>query len=241
MKVSKASLFLIVVLLSSSFNALADYSCTLDLRMGVTATRQHVRILEADRTILQINQARQLFILGKLQNLNQRQQDLLYYYATGLHDVVPEISLLAKEGVGLVTDNITRIYSGLVGQNSDSTEELFEAMTKVKKRVKGKFGRSGNYYFINPGKLENEELQFQSSLQAQIESGFSNVSGILSAIGTFDNTIDSQESNVLRKRARIACKKLHKLNEIETALLDSYAALRQYDVIVERHREKQQR
>jgi len=161
---------------------------------------------------------------------------LLYEYARGFHDVVPEITLLAKEGVGLVTDNITRIYSGLVGADGDSAKRLHAQMKKVKARVKDKFGRSYNYYYINPSKLEAEN-DIATSLQEQLETGFSNVSGIVTAIGTFDSSTETEETSQLRKRAHITCKKLYRLNKIEEKLHAQVRGLRQYDVIIDRNAE----
>lgn len=226
-----------VLFTATSFDAAAEYSCSFDLRKGVAVSRDHIRLLDEDRTVVQINEARQLIVEGKLIKLEQEQQDLLYAYARGIHDVVPEVTLIAKEGVGLVVDNITRIYSGLVGKKASSATQLNDSMKKVKSAVREKFGRSSNYYYINPGKLEDEEEEIPSSLEEQIESGFSNVSGILTAVGTFDNRTETEDNSVLRFRARIACDKLHKINKIEAKLNEQVIALKRHDIIIDRNLE----
>ena len=211
----------------------ADYACSFDLRLGVVTGNGQVRVLDASRTLFQVNSGTQLFVGGRLAKLDAKQRILLNDYATGLQVVVPELTLLAKEGVSLVTDNIARIYSGLVGQNNDSIDDLYASMKKVKYRVKEKFGHSKEYYFINPGKLEmNEEAN--TSIQAQLESGFSNVSGILTALGTFDASEDSEDEFKLRKRARITCNKLKHINKLETALHKEVPQLKKLDVITQR-------
>ncbi|MFC3093027.1 DUF2884 family protein [Alteromonas sediminis] len=229
-------IFSSLMLLGTSMKVQAGYSCSFDLRYGVAVSDDHIRVLKQDRTVVQINRARYLFIEGKLKRLDQEQQDLLYAYARGFHDVVPEVTLLAKEGVGLVTDNITRIYSGLVGAEVESAQRLLSQMKKVKEKVKHKFGRSYNYYYINPSKVESED-DITTSLEAQLETGFSNVSGIVTAIGTFDSSSETEQTSELRKRAHITCKKLYKLNKLEDALLSKVRGLTPYDVIIDRRSE----
>jgi hypothetical protein len=232
----KLNTFLLAALCSMLFysaSAGADYSCSYDLRLGVVTGNGQVRVLGSSRTLLQINNGTQLFVGGKLTPLDAQQRLLVNDYATGLQVVVPEITLLAKEGVSLVTDNIARIYSGLVGQNNDSIDDLEASMKKVKYQVREKFGHSKEYYFINPGKLEANE-EFDNSLQAQLESGFSNVSGILTALGTFDASEDSEDEFRLRKRARITCKKLKDIDKMEAALHQQVPQLKDLDVIKQR-------
>lgn len=233
---SLSSLAILIVALTFATKVDADYSCSFDLQMGVAVSRDHIRFLEESRTVFQINNADQLFVRGKLQTLDDKQRALLQEYAVGFHKVVPEVTLLAKEGIGLVADNITRIYTGLVGRNSDTTDKMFTSMKKVKMRVKEKFGRSPNYYFINPGKLENQD-EVPANLQEQLESGFSNVSGIITAVGTFDSSSETDDADALalRKRARMTCDKLHRLNKIESELHESIDVLSQYDVIIDRN------
>lgn len=233
----KLSLIFAMLLLGvvPSTAVFADYSCTYDLRFGVITGIGHVRVLDSSRTLFQINNGSQLFIGGKLKELTQSQAQLVKDYADSLEHVVPEITLLAKEGVGLVTNNITRVYSGLVGKDSNGADELKEKMKKVKNQVRERFGFNGEYYFINPDKLEiNDALD--TSIQAQIESGFSNVSGVLTALGTFDVAEESEDNYQLRKRARKTCKKLKAIEQTEKMLRTEIQALSKLSIVTEAER-----
>ena len=104
-------------------------------------------------------------------------------------------------------------------------------MKKVKESVNDKFGRSNRYYYINPGKIEDQS-DIPENLQEQLASGFSSIGGIITAIGAFDNTGEKQATSELRKRAYKICKKLSKLDSIEILLQSKVPALGRYDVIV---------
>jgi uncharacterized protein YndB with AHSA1/START domain len=233
MKLKLSLIATLCSLLFFSASVGAEYTCSYDLRLGIVTGNSQVRILGASRTLFQINNGNQLFVAGKLTKLTPQQRIILNDYATGLQVVVPEITLLAKEGVSLVTDNIARIYSGLVGENNDSIDELYASMKKVKYTVKEKFGHSREYYYIYPGKLETNPA-LDGSLRAQLESGFSDVSGILTALGTFDASEDSEDEFKLRKRARITCNKLKRIEKLETALHKEVPELKKLDVITQR-------
>ncbi|MBO1254183.1 DUF2884 family protein [Alteromonas sp. 5E99-2] len=213
------------------FPASADFSCDYDLRRGVVVGNDTVRILDESRTRYQINQAKQLFADGRLINLTTNQQSLIFRYSNGLTAVTPEITLLAKDGLGLITDNITRIYSGLVGGDIEGLNQLQSAMKNVKNSVREKYGFNGEYYFINPGQLEMNE-GVDASLREQITSGFSNVSAILTAIGTFNVSAEGNEDEfMLKKRAKSTCAELEELNSIETKLQNEIPALKKLNVI----------
>ena len=214
-----------------SFPASADFSCNYDLHRGVVVGNNTIRILDEARTQYQINQAKQLFVEGRLIQLNAKQQNLIFRYSNVLTAITPEITLLAKDGLSLITDNITRIYSGLVGGDIEGMSQLQSAMKNVKTSVREKYGFNGEYYFINPGQLEMNE-GIDASFREQITSGFSNVSAILTAIGTFNVSADGSEDEfMLKKRAKSTCTKLEELNNIETKLQSEIPALKKLNVI----------
>lgn len=214
--------------------AFAEYSCQFDFRMGLIVSSGHVRIIDETKTLYQINQHTQAFSSGRFIVLNEEQENLVKAYSSGIEELVPEITLLAKEGIGVVVDNIVRVYSGLVGHTSGGIEELQASMKKAKKTVSEVYGFNGDYYYITPAKLEVESVDIES-LQQQITSGFSNVSGILTAIGTVDvskQTERAENEFMLQKRAKSACQRLEYLDSIEKEIQKSVTSLKKLDVIV---------
>lgn len=214
--------------------AFADFSCQFDLRKGVIVANGHVRVVDKTKTLFQINDHTHVFSSGRFIEISTEQQQLMYAYSTGLESVIPEITLLAKEGIDLVVDNIIRAYSGLVGEGGKGMSEFHTSMKKAKKTVSEVYGYSSDYYYINPSKLEAESQEAES-LQQQITTGFSNVSGILTAIATVD--VPEQEARaesqlMLRKRAKSVCKTLALLNDIEKDIQQEISALRKLDVII---------
>jgi hypothetical protein len=202
--------------------------------MGLIVSHGHVRVIDETKTIYQINQHTQVFSSGRLVAINREQEQLLKNYASDLELLVPEITLLAKEGIGVVVDSIVRVYSGLVGNTHSGMDELYTSMKKAKKTVNEVYGYNGDYYYITPAKLEVDTVDV-ASLQQQITSSFSNVSGILTAIGTVDATKQNNQTDndfILRKRAQAACNKLEYLNDIESTIQKEIPSLKKLDVIV---------
>lgn len=234
-----------------------DFTCDIDFGYGLVVNDEQLRVMDKSRTVLQINQQQQLFIGGRLVALDGQQMRWLHDYASGLHYVVPQMIVLATEGVDLAVDTIDHVYQGLVGADHDSYERLQSAMGKVKTRVKEKFRHASDHYFIGPGSLESVDEFVDTEIEAQLEGGIStSIGGILSAISGINannaeidpermarltkqleavgEQLDSEmapKALTLRNKAQWFCTKLKKLNATEEQLRQAVPEFAPYDVI----------
>ena len=117
-----------LLLLVSSQQAWAEFTCDIDFSYGLVVNPEQIRVMDKSRTIMQINGSEQLFIGGRWQSLDKEQRRWLRDYADGLHYVVPKMIVLATEGVDLAIKNIDHVYLGLVGSDHESYERLRKAM-----------------------------------------------------------------------------------------------------------------
>lgn len=246
-----------LLLLVSSQQAWAEFTCDIDFSYGLVVNPEQIRVMDKSRTIMQINGSEQLFIGGRWQSLDKQQRRWLQDYADGLHYVVPKMIVLATEGVDLAIKNIDHVYLGLVGSDHESYERLRKAMERVKIRVKDKFRHASNHYFIGPGSLESVDEFVDTEIETQLEEAFStSVGGILSAIsGVNTNSSDNSDSDAdaltrqlesmeekietdvrpraytLKNKAQWFCDKLKKLDDTEEKLRASLPAFEKYNII----------
>ncbi|WP_223858090.1 DUF2884 family protein [Salinimonas profundi] len=242
--------------------AVADeFTCDIDFAYGLVVNDEQIRVMEKSRTILQINDREQLFVGGRWVVLDEEHTNWLKEYAEGLHYVVPQMIVLATEGVDLAVDTIDHVYQGLVGTDHDSYERLQSAMLRVKERVKEKFRHASDHYFIGPGSLESVDEFVDTEIEAQLEGGIStSVGGILSAIsGINSNNTDIDSERVarlsrqleavelqlgremapkaltLRNKAHWFCNKLKALNTLEEQLRRDVPEMASFDIITNEH------
>lgn len=244
-------------LLCCSFNAAAEFTCDIDFAHGLVVNDDQLRVMDKSRTVIQINERNQLFIRGRYQPLTGEQQAWLSEYSDGLHYVVPQMIVLATEGVDLAVDTIDHVYQGLVGADHDSYVRLQSAMGRVRSRVKEKFRHASNHYFIGPGSLESVDEFVDTGIEAQLEGSIStSVGGILSAISGINANnaeVDSQRVQALTRHLEVVggrlnkdmgpramslknkahwyCNKLKSLDTTEEKLRQAIPALKPYDVI----------
>ncbi|WP_018983554.1 DUF2884 family protein [Salinimonas chungwhensis] len=244
---------------ASPLAAAEEFTCDIDFSYGLVVNDEQIRVMEKSRTLLQINDQNQLFINGRWQQLTPQQSAWLTEYAQGLHYVVPQMIVLATEGVDLAVDTIDHVYQGLVGADHDSYERLHEAMEKVKDRVKEKFRHASDHYFIGPGSLESVDDFVDAEIEAQLDGTISTtVGGILSAIGGVNpdsDDVDSQrveqltrhleavgarlggqmspKALTLRNKAQWFCNKLEMLNQTEEKLRQSVPAFADFNIITD--------
>ena len=236
--------------------AYGEFTCDVDLAYGIVVNKKQLRVMNESRTLVQINHKNQLFVSGKLVELDAKEQKMLIEYASGLHYVVPKMIVIATEGVDLAAETIEHVYLGLVGSDHDSYKKLHGAMKRVKMRVKEKYRYASGHYFIGPGSLESVDEFVDSEIEAQLEEAITtSVGGILSAVvGVDTNRGDNDDkvaeitrqleamgeqlerdvaprANTLRKKAEWFCRKLEKLNKTEEALRKSVPELEPYNII----------
>ncbi len=246
----------LIFLATIPFFASAENSCNIDFAYGLVVNEQQLRILDNNRTVIQINDQQQLFVKGRWQDLTVQQRRWLREYARGLHYVVPKMIILATEGVDLAADTVDSVYQGLVGADHDSYEKLQTAMKRVRNRVKDKFRHASDHFFIGPGSLESVDNFVDSDIEAELEEAISmSIGGILSAIaGMDDSKVELSDQRVaeitrqleavgedldldtgpasLNNKAQWFCEKLQRLNVLEDKLRQHVPALKPFNVIV---------
>ncbi|MDF2177445.1 YggN family protein [Aliiglaciecola sp. CAU 1673] len=248
------SLLLVVM----SVPALAALKCEVDLQYGLVVNKRHIRITEDAHTHYQINDAKQLIVRGEWIELDEKQEALLHELASGIHYAVPKVIILASEGVDLAISTVDHVYVGLIGSDNDNYERLQKALWRVREKVKGKFIRANENFYIGPRSLEDVDEIMDPELEREIEGALNtSIGGILSAIGGLSSEGDSSiekrmeelsrrletmgaeierriapQANTLRKKAEWFCNEMTRLDRIEEELRATVPALKPYDLIV---------
>lgn len=249
---------LVSLLVTLGLPVQAAFKCEADLQYGLVVNKRHIRVIQDTRTLYQINQANQLIVGGHWIELNESQLEPLRELAEGLHYAVPKIILLATEGVDLAIGAVDHVYVGLVGSDHESYERLQKALWRVNQKVKTKFIRASDNYYIGPRSLENVDEFMDPELEEEIEQALStSVGGILSAIGGLASEGDTSmekrmeelsarlenvgaeierrigpKANSLRKKAEWFCDEIKRLDRVEELLRDTVPELKPYDLIV---------
>lgn len=229
----------IAIIFSCAHRVRAEFLCSIDFEYGLVVSETQIRFLQKSQTLQQINEQSDLFILGRQQSLTAEQQVLLQEYSATLHDIVPQMIMLATEGADIAIDAIDRVYKGFVGKDNESYERMRDTMQKTKMKIKDKFRHASGHYFIAPGSLESVDEFVDAELEAEMEDAISaSVGGVLSAIGGVDDPAtmvneDPQGPTVsLKTKAQQFCSQLHLLDVLEEQLRSSSPQLDMLDVIV---------
>lgn len=251
-------LFCSLFLLMLAPAAQSAFMCEADLQYGLVVNERHIRVIEDTRTLYQINGSGQLIVHGEWLELDGQAQQYLQELAEGLHYAVPKVILLASEGVDLAIGTVDHVYVGLVGSEDDSYQRLQDALWKVRKKVKTKFIRAGNSYYIGPRSLENVDELMDPELEQEIEQALgTSVGGILTAIGGLASEGDTNlerkmedlssrletmgaeierriapQADTLRKKAEWFCNEIKRLDGIEEALRQRVPELQAYNLIL---------
>ncbi len=247
-----------LLMLSLALPAQAAFMCEADLQYGLIVNDRHIRVIEDTRTLYQINDTEQLIVRGDWIKLDAVATSHLQELAQGLRYAVPKVILLASEGVDLAIGTIDHVYVGLVGSEHDSYQRLQDALWKVRTKVKTKFIRAGNSYYIGPRSLENVDELMDPELEEEIELALgTSVGGILTAIGGLASEGDTSlerkmedlstrletmgaeierriapQADTLRKKAEWFCNEIKRLDAIEESLRERVPELKAYDLIV---------
>lgn len=247
---------LLVLLLCLPSIALAD--CNMAFRYGLLIAPDHIRFMQNTRTYVQINNDRQLFVVGEWVQLNDADTELLQQYSQGLRKFVPEIVSLAVDGVEVGLSSIESMLSGL---GSKSQQAEWQALIRETTfQFMSRFVRTGEYFYLAPQSLNeldhflNRELKPQLSNLArhtvgavwgalrdalrQSDSNFERTDnqGLKSVEQLVDNISFGLDEKVIELEAKSAlfCQRMRELDEIETSLQQRIPLLSQYDVVTEK-------
>tara|TARA_R100001443_G_scaffold75024_1_gene82666 strand:- start:74548 stop:75312 length:765 start_codon:yes stop_codon:yes gene_type:complete len=248
---------LLVLLLLFPASALAD--CNMAFRYGLVIGPEHILFVQNTRTYVQINENRQLFVVGEWVQLNDADTELLEQYSQGLRKFVPEIVSLAVDGVELGLSSIESMLSGL---GSKSQQAEWQALIRETTfQFMSRFVRTGEYFYLAPQSLNeldhflNRELKPQLNNLArhtvgavwgalrdalrQSDSNFERTDsqGLESVEQLVDNISFGLDEKAieLEEKSALFCQRMRELDEIETSLQQRIPLLSQYDVVTEKN------
>ena len=153
--------------------------CNININHGIVINPKHIRVLDHDRTILQINTPRQLFIGGREIQLSEEQQALLGQYSSGIRKQVPEIVSIAIDGLELELKTVNKVIASLTGENSAAHQKIQEKFREVQVRLHKRFNHSEQNYFIAPQDFENFDDFFTGDFEVELKEVISDSVGTL--------------------------------------------------------------
>ncbi len=227
-------------------------------RYGVLIAPEHIRVLQNNRTLVQINADEQLFVKGEWLALSDEEQQLLRQYAEGLRKFVPEIVSLAVDGVEVGLSSIETMLAG-VGNKSQQAE--WRALIRETTfQFLSRFVRTGDHFYLAPQSLNELDNFLNRELKPQLTSLARRTVGAVwgalrDALRQSDNNFERAETQdwqsvnqlmdkitmgmdqkmvELEAKSALFCQRMRELDEIETKLQQRIALLAQYDVVVEK-------
>lgn len=249
-------LLAILVMFFLSLPASAD--CNMAFRYGVLISPEHIRVMQNNRTYVQINHNQQLFVKGEWLDLDEEEQRLLQLYSEGLRKFVPEIVSLAVDGVEVGLSSIEAMLAG-VGNKSQQAE--WRALIRETTfQFLSRFVRTGDHFYLAPQSLNeldnflNRELKPQLNTLARHSVGA--VWGALrDALRQSDSNFERAETQdwqavnqlmekitlgmdekivELEAKSALFCQRMRELDHIETKLQQRIPRLADFDVVVDK-------
>lgn len=247
-------LLTILLLLVYATSAWAG-ECPIQLKMGLLIAPDHIRVLNLDRTQVQINHDRQLFVRGEEVLLTNEQQKLVHEFSTGLRKELPEIVTIAMDSIDLGFNSIDQVIQGVSG--TDTAKGVKAHFGELKGALLKRFARSGDNFYIAPQAMNELEGFFEDELSNQVrEVVTGSLKVMLSAMGDAYNRsssaiegqpIDMQErvdvisreveksleynASRLAEQSRAFCKAFEALEDTETRLQKHIPSLNKYDIL----------
>ncbi|MCB5225769.1 YggN family protein [Alishewanella sp. 16-MA] len=227
-------------------------------RYGVLISPEHIRMMQNNRTHVQINHDQQLFVRGELQTLSEEEQRLLQQYAEGLRKFVPEIVSLAVDGVEV---GLSSIEAMLAGVGSQSQQDEWRALIRETTfQFLSRFVRSGDHFYLAPQSLNELDNFLNRELKPQLTSLARRTVGAVwgalrDALRQSDNNFERAETQdwqsvnqlmekitlgmdekmvELEAKSALFCQRMRELDHIESKLQKRIASLAQFDVVVEK-------
>ncbi|OKY24982.1 MULTISPECIES: DUF2884 family protein [Thalassotalea] len=251
------------IFLSSFFTFNVNASkCDINFQHGIIIDPSHIRILERDITIVQINNDEQLFVKGREIPLTDKQRLLISEYSQGIRFQIPEIVSIAIEGVDVGLKAVNKVIAGVTGENSASHQKLQKRFDEMQWRLRKRFNHSDESYYIAPQDFDDFSEIFAGEFEQEIETLVTESIGtILLAVGeamtnkpqgtgesrvqTFDERMETMGEELelemsakvtsIENKAMVFCEKLKSLDEIETKLTENIHPLAFFNLIQSQH------
>lgn len=197
--------------------------CSINLNYSVAVENNHIRFINNDKTLVQINDHEQLFVKGKQIQLTERQQALVSEYSEQINQQVPVAVNLAVDAVEIAFEAISHVVTGLSGEDSQSNDRLESIFTKINAEVDKRFHEEdGNYYLAQQDFGEFDQFM-EDEIEEEVEGLISDsVGDLLIAVGT---AMNNEEGNFEQKMEAFGERMETMGEEIELAVEDKAEAL----------------
>jgi len=230
--------------------------CKMAFRHGILIAPDQIRIQTDYRTQYQINDDRQLFIQGELQQLSADDIAVLQKYSHSLRKFVPQVVGIAVDSMEL---GLQAIESMLVGVGSKAQQEEWRALVReTTYQIMSRFVRSGEHFYLAPQSLNEMDAFLHGELKENLNNLAKNTVGAVwqalrdALRQTEDNfelndTRDWQpveqlvdkinlgldaKADELEAKSVLFCQRLVEIDQIETELQQRVPGLAAYDVVI---------
>ena len=248
--------FLLLMLCHGSLLSAAE--CEMAFAHGILIAPDHIRILQNNRTHVQINNDQQLFIRGELISLTPEDVVLLQQYSRDLRKFVPEIVSIAVDGVEL---GLSSIEAMLTGSGSKSQQaEWRELVRETTFQWMSRFVRTNEHFYLAPQSLNELDYFLHGELKPQLDSlARHTVGAVWGALrdalrhsdSNFERTDNQEWQSVghlvdkinlgldakaveLEEKSALFCQRMQELDEVEQQLQQRLPALKDYDVVMQK-------
>uniref|UniRef100_A0A486XU58 Methyl-accepting chemotaxis protein n=1 Tax=Rheinheimera sp. BAL341 TaxID=1708203 RepID=A0A486XU58_9GAMM len=229
--------------------------CNMAFTHGILIAPEHIRILQNNRTHVQINADKQLFIRGEWITLTEQDTELLYQYSQGLRKFVPEIVSIAVDGVELGLSSIEAMFTG-IGSKAQQTEWR-ELVRETTFQWMSRFVRTNEHFYLAPQSLNELDYFLHGELKPQLDNLARHTVGAVwgalrDALRHSDTNFersDNQEWQTvgelvdkinlgldakaveLEEKSALFCQRMQELDQIEQQLQQRLPTLTAYDVL----------
>ncbi|GAA0554798.1 MULTISPECIES: DUF2884 family protein [Rheinheimera] len=248
--------FLLLMLCHGSLLSAAE--CEMAFAHGILIAPDHIRILQNNRTHVQINNDQQLFIRGELISLTAEDVVLLQQYSRDLRKFVPEIVSIAVDGVELGLSSIEAMFTG-IGSKSQQAEWR-ELVRETTFQWMSRFVRTNEHFYLAPQSLNELDYFLHGELKPQLDSlARHTVGAVWGALrdalrhsdSNFERSDNQEWQSVghlvdkinlgldakaveLEEKSALFCQRMQELDEVEQQLQQRLPALKDYDVVMQK-------
>lgn len=247
-----AFLFLIALMLPSLAQAA---ECNMAFVHGIIIAPDHIRILQNNRTHVQINADEQLFIRGEWVKLSTEDTLLLHQYSQDLRRFVPEIVSIAVDGVELGLSSVEAMFTGVGNQSQQA--EWRELVRETTFQWMSRFVRTNEHFYLAPQSLSELDYFLNGELKPQLDNLARHTVGAV--WGALRDALRHSDSNFERsdnqewqsmgqlvdkinlgldakvvemeEKSALFCQRMEELDQVEQHLQQRIPALQSYDVV----------
>lgn len=246
---------LLIIFLLLSRPTQAGTECHIQLKMGLLISPDHIRVMKMGRTIVQINNDKELFIRGDLIDLTKEQQQLVNEFSLGLRKELPEIVTIAMDSMELGFTALDKVIKGIAG--TDAAKGIQDHFSALRGGLLGRFARSGDNFYLAPQGLNELDDFFQDELASQVNTVITDSLKImLAAMGEAytrsESAIEGQRIDLgerlelisqevdhalnfngerIAQKAEAFCQRFETLDAAERRLQKQIPRLRNYDIL----------